>query len=122
MRRWGTLQSLPGEYSYQGASCCRLSCGGRVVYYTLAPTPKEAAGGGEGAAALLSPTSPRTVLHHVPSFHSSLQAAGAAGAAGSAGTAGSVDGVSSHALSSGGGDAASERASVASDGEPCCAP
>lgn len=61
---WGTLGKLPTEYAYQGANCCKLSCGGRVVYYTLAHSTSEKAAD--------SPVSPKTVMHHSPSFLSNL--------------------------------------------------
>lgn len=63
---WGNLSKLPMDYAYQGANCCKLSCGGRVVYYTLACSKRTKADD--------LPATPKTVMHHSPSFVSSMGA------------------------------------------------
>lgn len=55
---WGTLVDLPAGYAYLGANGCKLACGGRVVYYTLATGLPLGPG---------TPHSPKTVLHHAAS-------------------------------------------------------
>lgn len=74
---WGSLATLPADYSYQGANCCKLSCGGRVVYCTLA-TPEQCV---HRAASDGLPASPKTVLHHSPSFPALSTAGGGTPAA-----------------------------------------
>lgn len=63
---WGNLHTLPDSYIYQGCNGCKLACGGRVVYYTVAH-----AGNAKAVAREVS-QSPKTVLHHSPSIPSSL--------------------------------------------------
>ncbi len=126
VRRWGTLQSLPGDYAYQGASCCKLACGGRVVHYTLAPSSSSAAnltrqlsGAAAKSGKKAEPLSPRTVLHHVSSSLSSLsglQGAGSVSLVAGGGGAGNAQ-LGSPLAGSSLCDGASEEATSASDSE-----
>eukprot|EP00199_Chlamydomonas_sp_CCMP681_P001694 CAMPEP_0119106260 /NCGR_PEP_ID=MMETSP1180-20130426/3998_1 /TAXON_ID=3052 ORGANISM="Chlamydomonas cf sp, Strain CCMP681" /NCGR_SAMPLE_ID=MMETSP1180 /ASSEMBLY_ACC=CAM_ASM_000741 /LENGTH=378 /DNA_ID=CAMNT_0007091551 /DNA_START=272 /DNA_END=1408 /DNA_ORIENTATION=+ len=72
---WGDLSHPPVNYGYVGATCQMLSCGGRVMYYTLN------AGSEEGLPKLQDQAgsiSPKTVLHQSTSFLSNSALVGVA--------------------------------------------
>jgi hypothetical protein len=96
VRRWGTLSHLPSTYAYVGANGCKLTCGGRVVYYTLEGGAEAvvAARSAKGSGCL-TPASPKTVLHHSVSLLSLGGGSTVAGAKGGSGMgAGSADSAS----------------------------